>query len=91
MAKVFSLFPSEMTLFADQVRIRLTSKLVTGISKAFQKLFKYFNGTAISTFIVPTSLVLVKNLDLNLNDSESVTILFGPFLQNWYKLQYAFQ
>ena len=33
----------------------------------------YFNGTAISAFIVPGSLVLAENLDLNLNELESVT------------------
>ena len=33
--------------FADQVRIRLISQLINDISRVFQKLFKYFDGTII--------------------------------------------
>ena len=33
-------------------------------------------------FLVPALLVLFKNLDLNLNDSESVIGSFGSSLQN---------
>ena len=31
------------------------------------------------------------NFDLNLNDSESVILLFALSLQNWYKLLNAFE
>ena len=42
-----------MTQFADQVKIRLISKLIKGISRVPQKSLKYFNGTAILTpFVV---------------------------------------
>ena len=49
-AKVFTVLPSEMTQFADQVKMKLISKL-----KAFQglqKLLKYFNGSTISAFMI---------------------------------------
>ena len=60
-----SLSPSEITNFADQVRIRLISLLIKGISKVLHKLVNYFNGTAIFAFIIPSSLVFFKNFDLN--------------------------
>ena len=75
-----------MTKFAGQVRIRLISQLIKGISRFFQKLLEYFNDTCISTFTVLALLVLFMNLDLDLNDSESVAVFFGSSLQNWYKL-----
>ena len=53
-----------------------------GISRVLQKLLKYFNGTAIFAFIIPALLVLSKNFDLNLDDSESIIILFGSSLRN---------
>ena len=68
-----------MIQFADQVRVRL-------ISRAHQKLLKYFNGTVISTFTVPAAIVLFNNLDLDLNGSDSViAALFnsGPSLQEY--------
>ena len=39
----------------DHVKIRLTSQLIRSISKVLQKLLKYFSGTIISTFFVPSS------------------------------------
>ena len=39
-----------ITQFADQVKVKNTSKLINGMSKVLQKLLKCFNGTAISTF-----------------------------------------
>ena len=39
---------------ADEVRIRLISQLINGISRFLQKLFRYFNGTVISTSFVPS-------------------------------------
>ena len=75
-----------MTQFADQIRIRLISQSIKRISIVLQKLRKYFNEISIFTFIVSALLVLFKDLDLNLNDSESVIEVSGSSLQNWYKL-----
>ena len=50
-ANVVSWFPTVLdaiTRFLDQVRIRLISQLIKGISRVFQKLLTYFNGTNIS-------------------------------------------
>ena len=69
---VVSLSTSEITQFADQVKVRLISELIKGISRVLLKLLKYFNGTAISAFITPSLLVAAKNLALNLNELESV-------------------
>ena len=38
----------------DKVRGKLVSKLIKNISKVLQYLLKYFNYTAISTFLVPS-------------------------------------
>ena len=40
---------------SDQIKIRLISQLIKGISRVVQKLLKYFNGTIIPTFFVPLS------------------------------------
>ena len=83
-----------MRRFADQVRIGLISQLIKGISRVFQRLFKYYNGTAISTFTILASLIPFNNLGLNLNYSDSATkALFngGSSLQNWYKLPDIFE
>ena len=66
-----------MTQFADQVILRLTSQLISSITRVLQKLLQGLNGTAVSTFAIPTSLVLFVSRDLNLNDSESVMLLLG--------------
>ena len=80
-AKVVTLSVLQMTQFSDKVNIRLISHL---------KLLKYFNGTAISTFAIPTLLVLLLSLDLNLNDWESVMLPFwSPFLY-WHRLPDVF-
>ena len=42
-----------ITQFSDQVKFKDTLQLINGIFKVLQKLLKYFNGTAISTFFVP--------------------------------------
>ena len=60
--------------------MRLISQLIKHISRVLQKLLKYFNSTAISALIIPCSLVLAKNLDLNLNELESVMLSFGSLL-----------
>ena len=66
-----------MTQTFDQVRIRVISKLFKGTSIVPQKLLTYFNGAATSAYIIPSLLVLPKNLDLNLNDTELVMEFFG--------------
>lgn len=63
-----------MTQFADQVILRLTSQLISSIARVLQKLLQGLNGTAVSTFAIPTLLVLFVSRDLNLNDSESVMV-----------------
>ena len=82
MANVVAQLPSEITQFADQVRIRLTSQLIKGFSRALQILRKYFNDAAIFAYIISSLLVLSKNFDLNINDSDSVVTLFGSSLKN---------
>ena len=39
-----------ITHSVDQVKIKDISQLINGISKVLQKLLRYFNGTAISTY-----------------------------------------
>ena len=52
-----------------------------GFSRVLQKLLKYFNGTAISTFIpLPSWGVLPVILTLNSNNLESVMEAFGSSL-----------
>ena len=80
--QVITLSPSEITQFFDQVKIKLISQLIKVISRVLQKLLKYFNGTAIFAFIIPALLVLSKNFDLNVIDSDFVITLFGSFLPN---------
>ena len=41
-----------ITQFADQVKRRLTSQLIKGISRVIQKLLKYFNETIILTLFL---------------------------------------
>ena len=62
--KTVILLPSEITLCADQVKIRLISQLVKSLSRALQKLIKYFNEKAIFRFVIPGLLVWSKNFDL---------------------------
>ena len=75
MKKVITLSPSEFTQFADQVRITLVSQLIKGISRKLQTLLKYFYDLAIFAFVILSPLVLSKNFDLDLNDSESAILL----------------
>ena len=59
----------------DHVKMRLISKLISGISRVLQKLLKYFNGTAMLTFFVlPSAGVFPVIFILDLNDSESVKV-----------------
>ena len=61
--------------------MRLISELITGISRIFQKLLNYFNGTAISTsFALPAAGAFPAILILNLNYSDCVMLFFGSSL-----------
>ena len=40
-----------ITQFSDKVKVKDTSQLINGMSNALQKLLKYFNDTAILTFL----------------------------------------
>ena len=51
------------------MRVRLISKLINGISRVLQKVLKYFNGTLILTFFVPSFSVLPAIFTLNLNEA----------------------
>ena len=64
-----------ITQFADHVKISLTLQLIKGISRVFQKSLKYFNGTIISTSIIPTSLDWPVTLVLKLNESVKVALV----------------
>ena len=59
---------------ADQVKIRLISQLINGISNVLQKVLKYFNGALILTFFVPLFPVLSAFFVLNLSE---VLLLFS--------------
>ena len=53
--------------------MRFIWQLINGISRVLQKLLKYFNGTAISTYFeLPSSGVLPVIFALNLNDALSL-------------------
>ena len=54
---------------------------------SFQKLFKYFNGTIISTsFALPTAGAFSVIFILDLNDSDCVMLSFGSSLKYCHKL-----
>ena len=55
--------------FADQVRIRLISHLINGISRVLQTLFKYFNCTIILTYFVQSFPILPAIFVLSLNET----------------------
>ena len=79
-----------MMQFVYQVIKRLISQLIKDISKVLQKLVKYFNGTAIFAFIMPSLLEFSKNFHLNFKNSDSVITLFGSSLRNLCKLPDVF-
>ena len=56
--KFVTLLLSEIPQFADHFRVRLISQLIKSNSRVFQKLLKYFNGTAIFAFMITGLLVL---------------------------------
>ena len=79
---LYSVIPTaeEITQFLDQVKSKLISQLINGISRALQKLFKYFNETAILTsFVLPVAGVFPVILILCLNDSDCVILLFESY------------
>ena len=64
---------SVITQVDEQVRMRLVSQLIKGISRVLQKLLKYFSGIIISTFsMCLSSLVLPIIFDVKLNESVSL-------------------
>ena len=63
------------------VKKRLTSPLINNISRVFQKLLKYFNGTIILTsFALPQAGVFPVLFNLDLNDLEFAKLSFYSFL-----------
>ena len=67
-----------MTQFSDKISMKNVSQLISGISSVLQKLTRYFNRAAISTFsILPAAIVLPVIFPLNLNDPVSVIVPIG--------------
>ena len=65
-----------ITQFSDQVKKRLTSQLLKGISRVLQKLLEYFNRTIITTLsISPSSSVWLVIFALKLNESVALPTL----------------
>ena len=56
-------------IFADQVRIRLISQLINGISTVLQKLLKCFNGTITLRSFSPLFFIPPAISVLNLNEA----------------------
>ena len=57
--QILQIFPpvaEEITQSADQVKMRIISQSIKGISRVLQKLLKYFNNNAILTpFVLPSA------------------------------------
>ena len=65
----------------DHVKKRLTSQLISGISRVLQQLLKYFNGTIILPYFVLASWeVFPVIFTLDLNHSEFAKLSFGSSL-----------
>ena len=75
-----------MTQFGDQIKIKLISQLISGISIVLQESYGCFNGTAILEFTIPKLLVSSKKSDLKLNDLEFSTLSAGSSLYYCHKL-----
>ena len=58
-----------------QFSMRFTSELISGISWVLQKVFKYLNGTIISTLIVPMLPVWAVIFSLNLNELVVLSLI----------------
>ena len=65
---------------SDQVKIKLISQLIKGISRVLQNLLKYFKSTPIFRFLILSLSVLSINLDLNLNNTDSVIAAWLAYL-----------
>ena len=48
----FATLTEEITRSSDQVKIRLVSQWINGISRVLQKLRKHFKGAGLSTYFV---------------------------------------
>ena len=89
------------TQFSDQFRESLNSQLIKGISKALQKLLRYFNVTIISTFLVlllpvwPVIFCLILNKSVALPAVKSVVAplpaTIYSSLQHCNKTQHDFE
>ena len=65
----------------DHVKKRLTSQLISGISRVLQQLLKYFNGAIILPYFVLASWeVFPVIFTLDLNHSEFAKLSFGSSL-----------
>ena len=80
-AKVVALSSSQMTQFDDLVNIRYVSQLINDILPVLPKLLRYFNGTTASISTVPSLPISFANIDLNLNNLESVMLSSDSSLQ----------
>ena len=84
--------------FFDQFRSTLNSQLIKGISRFFQKLFRYFDNTNISTSFLPLLPILLFIFSLIWNKLvilssvkpviASLTSKAGFYLQYCYKIRY---
>ena len=82
---------SQMTQFGEQVRIRVISQFIKGISGVLQNFPRCFSGTTISTSTLQSWPLLLVKLDLNLNDSECVMLPSGSSPQYYHKRPDVFE
>ena len=79
-----------MTQFAEQVRIRLISQLIKGISRVLQKLPKYFNDNHFHIYSTNITRIVFKSW-LHINGLETVISSSGSSLQFCHKLPDVFE
>ena len=73
-------FPGvEVTQFVEQVRIRLIIQKKNGISKVLQKLIRYYNKTAISTYLELSQFIVLNVNESLVSLSVKSTILSSSF------------
>lgn len=65
--------------------MRLTSQVIIGVLRIFQKFLNRFNCTAISVFMVCELLLLTERFHLNSKYLEFVILVLGSSLQNFHK------
>ena len=68
-----------------------TSQLIKGISRVFKNLLKYFNETIISTFALPSSLVLPVIFVLKLNEPVALAPSKSTILPALFKASISLQ